>query len=306
MTTPAAPWQEAKLLGAALAVLVTLAGCEPAHLRLPEEADAGRAAPPAKPPVLPPLEKGAAPGENSSGAGVPPDAGITVEPPAPDPVIAVAPDAGAPDTVEPEPAPADAAPAPTSLAAQLLALTRDCARRVGHPYEVEGGGTTSICALDGAIHWSAGMAIDCDGRPTAGKCDEKTDPTFLDDTAFHTRDGAPLESALTPFVVIPGDLRHPGLDTSKGGNVAAVIYQDKVVFAVVGDTGSDDFIGEASHACAKQLGIDPDPDVGGVSGKVVTYIVFTGPSTIPANIEDRVETARLGEQLATELLTARK
>ncbi len=42
---------------------------------------------------------------------------------------------------------------------------------------------------------------------------------------------------------------------------------------MVGDTGPDEIIGEASYATAKALGIDPDPETGGTDSGV-TYIVF--------------------------------
>ncbi|MFC7512586.1 glycoside hydrolase family 75 protein [Streptomyces thermocarboxydus] len=61
--------------------------------------------------------------------------------------------------------------------------------------------------------------------------------------------------------------------TACGGSVAAVVYRDRVSYAVVGDTGPTDIIGEASYAAAKSLGVDPDPRSGGAPSGV-TYIVF--------------------------------
>ena len=82
----------------------------------------------------------------------------------------------------------------------------------------------------------------------------------------------------------------------------AVIYGGKVQYAVFGDTGPDNIIGEASYACAAALGIDPDPLTGGTDGPV-TYIAFLGSGAIPPDIEDQTATRQLGETLATQLLS---
>lgn len=52
-----------------------------------------------------------------------------------------------------------------------------------------------------------------------------------------------------------------------------MIHGDRVQYAVVGDTGPRDIIGEASYATAKSLGIRPDPRGGGTDDDV-TYVVF--------------------------------
>lgn len=62
--------------------------------------------------------------------------------------------------------------------------------------------------------------------------------------------------------------------------MVAVVHDDKVEYAVVGDTGPWKIIGEASHATAKALGIDPDPaTVGADSG--VPYILFKDSQCSP-------------------------
>ncbi len=45
--------------------------------------------------------------------------------------------------------------------------------------------------------------------------------------------------------------------------MVAVIYRDRVEYAVVGDTGPREIIGEASYATAKALGIRPGRHGGG-------------------------------------------
>jgi len=51
----------------------------------------------------------------------------------------------------------------------------------------------------------------------------------------------------------------PSARETARGNVVAVIYNHKLQYAVFGDTGPTNLIGEASYATAKKLGIDPDP-----------------------------------------------
>jgi len=100
---------------------------------------------------------------------------------------------------------------------------------------------------------------------------------------------------------LPRDLHYAGLDTTQGGNVTAVIYKGQLAYAVFGDTGPIDGIGSASYACAESVGVDPDPATGGVT-RGVTYIVFVGAGTAPADIEDQAATNSLGEQLAAALI----
>jgi hypothetical protein len=85
----------------------------------------------------------------------------------------------------------------------------------------------------------------------------------------------------------------------RGGSVAAVIYKDRVQYAVVGDTGPHDIIGEASYATAAALGINPDPHGGGTPSGV-TYIVFKNSRVSP--IEDHAAAVETGEQLAKQFV----
>jgi hypothetical protein len=186
-------------------------------------------------------------------------------------------------------------------AADLLALTRTCGHVVSsHRYATDDGATSDIdiCSLNGAVFWTADMDVDCDGRNVGdGKC-PGDDCCYQPQTAITNASGDFLAASVTPYVVIPGDFSVAGL---KDGTVVAVIYGGKVQYAVFGDTGPNNIIGEASYACAAALGIDPDPGHGGTDAPV-TYIAFTGTATVPANIEDQTATRALGERLAAQLL----
>ncbi|MEW2075815.1 glycoside hydrolase family 75 protein [Streptomyces sp. NPDC013433] len=193
--------------------------------------------------------------------------------------------------------------APVS-AADLLAKVRTCAPVSHGRYREDHGAkaTVPVCGTRDAVFWKADMDIDCDGRP-GPRCNARTDPYFLASTAFAQSDGRPLSSEETPYVVVPApsavwNHRSHGV---RGGSVVAVVYRDRVRYAVVGDTGPADIIGEASYATAESLGIDPDPRVGGTPSGV-TYIVFRDSRVTP--IEDHTAAVTAGERLARRFVDA--
>jgi Fungal chitosanase of glycosyl hydrolase group 75 len=196
------------------------------------------------------------------------------------------------------------APAAGPTADQLRDRVTGCETQVSQGLYAEREGMTQdipVCSTGAAVHWKSGMTIDCDGQPTE-QCNEDTDPAFQPETAFPQSDGQPLIASELPFVVLPlasdiWDFRDSGL---AGGTVVAVVYEDTVVYGVVGDLGPSGQIGEASYALADALGIDPDPATGGTSGKVVDYVAFPGVVADP--IEDPAQAVSLGEQAATELV----
>jgi hypothetical protein len=187
-------------------------------------------------------------------------------------------------------------------AADLLAKTTSCTPISHGRYRTDANtrATIPVCGTKGAVFWKADMDIDCDGRRTA-KCNERTDPWFHPDTAFHQSDGRPLRSDALPYVVVPGasDIWNHARAGVKGGGVVAVIHDGKVQYAVVGDTGSTKIIGEASYATAQALGIDPDPATGGV-GSGVTYILFRNSQVSP--IESHKAAVTEGDRLAKRFL----
>ncbi|WP_089107339.1 glycoside hydrolase family 75 protein [Streptomyces hyaluromycini] len=185
-------------------------------------------------------------------------------------------------------------------ATDLLARVQDCAQVSKGRYRSDAGtaATVPVCDTRQAVFWKADLDIDCDGRPTA-HCNRTADPAFSAATAFQQSDGSQLNAEKLPYVVVPGvsgrwNHRASGV---RGGAVAAVIYKDRVQYAVVGDTGPRDIIGEASYATAKALGVNPDPRVGGVPSGV-TYIVFKDSGIQP--IEDREAAEAEGERLAEQ------
>ncbi|MET9444926.1 glycoside hydrolase family 75 protein [Streptomyces sp. NPDC006610] len=183
-------------------------------------------------------------------------------------------------------------------AADLLARVRDCDPVSNGLYRTDAGrpATVPVCGTPEAVHWKADMDIDCDGRP-GPRCNSRTDPYFSAGTSSAQSDGRPLDAETLPFVVVPapsGVWNHRD-DAVRGGSVAALVYRDRVRYAVVGDTGPADVIGEASYAAAEALGIPADPHAGGTDSGV-TYIVFKDSEAEPIESREAAETQ--GERLA--------
>lgn len=193
---------------------------------------------------------------------------------------------------------AAAADPTTDNVSALGDLTKTCATKLSGSYAFDDGGSEKvyICGdKKDAIYWTADMDIDCDGASTS-TCNTTTDPWFQVGTSF----GNNIDASKVPYYVIPSNfnLGSHGLD---GGQIAAVLYNGKLTFAVLMDTGPNTIIGEASYATAKLLGVDPDPETGGTDGPV-TYIVFTGASGRVANLSDHAEALTKGKTLADKFI----
>jgi Fungal chitosanase of glycosyl hydrolase group 75/Carbohydrate binding module (family 6) len=188
--------------------------------------------------------------------------------------------------------------APT--AAELLAKVTTCNQISNGKYKTDSDvstATVAVCQKTGAVFWKADMDIDCDGVRTT-QCNENTDCCFQNDTACHTSSGGPLNSAQLPYVVVPSTSSIWNYTQYQigCGTVIAVIYNNKVEYAVMGDTGPPNIIGEASYSTASALGIDPDPSTGGTDSGV-TYIVFQGSQRV-SPIENHNNAVTLGQTLA--------
>jgi hypothetical protein len=189
-------------------------------------------------------------------------------------------------------------------AAALLAKVTSCSQISNGKYKTddETSATVPVCGKNGAVFWKADMDIDCDGQVTT-QCNNDTDPWFQDDTAFHQSNGQPLNSAKLPYVVVPSTSsiwKYTSYGI-KGGGIVAVIYNNKVEYAVVGDTGPTKIIGEASYSTAQALGIDPDPEFGGADSGV-TYILFKNSQASP--IESHADAVSRGQTLANQFIAA--
>ena len=105
---------------------------------------------------------------------------------------------------------------------------------------------------DGTIFYDAKMAIDADGAEFT-----KTTPGLTDqaDTSFrYPLSGSPsLDADKVPYIVVPGSEFEKPLGIQLG-DIAAVVYRERVVFAIVGDHGPKCKIGEGSIQLHELLG----------------------------------------------------
>ena len=190
-----------------------------------------------------------------------------------------------------------AAAGPT--AAQLLAKTATCTPASTGKYATDEGesATVSICKSGTAFFWTSDMDIDCDGITTS-HCSNATDPSYFNETSFETSTGQFFTSDVTHYYVIPLPSSRFNYQSSgiSPGSVAAVVYNNNVVYAVFADEGPDDIIGEGSYSLAVALGIDPNPATGGTDGPV-TFIVF--PGKVPNPVENNTTIDTVGAAAAS-------
>ncbi len=203
------------------------------------------------------------------------------------------------------PIPAQAVELAGPTAQQLKDKTAGCPTQLSNGKYAQDSGvarTIAVCKTGAAVHWTADFDIDCDGQRTT-QCNENTDPYFQPNTSWNQSDGRPLNSAGLPFIVVPLSSSIWNFTTAGigGATVAAVVYQDKVAYAVVDDQGPTGIIGEGSYKLAQQLGINPHPSTGGVSGAVATFILFPGVKSVP--IENQVDALSKGQAAATSFVS---
>ena len=165
------------------------------------------------------------------------------------------------------------------------------------------GGKKILKLPSGAIYIDADMDVDADGSPRARTIDPCCGQL---QTAFNfpnqTGQAQYVNAEVVPYVVLPGNnkrvserfYRQMGLQV---GDIAAVIYKDRIEFALFADVGPVDKIGEGSIALAESLRHDSFITrngrriIGrGIPGEVL-YIVFPRSKMAgltPQNVVSRV------------------
>jgi hypothetical protein len=127
---------------------------------------------------------------------------------------------------------------------------------------------------DGSLFYVADADIDVDGSPNW-----RRDPYGQADTSLHYH-GKPINSDEVPGIVVPPEIIN-AVGPIVLGCQASIEYRGKKIAAVVFDTGPHNKLGEISAAAAEGLGINPDPNHGGVDGQEVTYRLWPGkPATV--------------------------
>lgn len=128
---------------------------------------------------------------------------------------------------------------------------------------------------DGHLSFVGDCDIDCDG--SGGN--PHGDPYFQPDTTLH-HDGKSLNAEEVPFIVVPPEIIRavPGIVL---GCKATIAYRGRECPCVVGDTGPHNKLGEASPAAAEAVGINGNPNTGGIDLPRVTFELWPG---VPAEV----------------------
>ena len=144
-----------------------------------------------------------------------------------------------------------------------------------------------------AVYYAAKFAIDGDG----GGANLEADPAFQADTSLHDAADKPLNSRRYPFIVLPLPPKDSSVDSLDNhgvslGDLGVCIYKNgKVVAVLYGDKGPRQKIGEGSMLAASQLGINPDPNIGGIDPSEIppgiVHVVFPGSNDVTGTKTNR-------------------
>ena len=155
----------------------------------------------------------------------------------------------------------------------------------------------------GTVFYDGKMGLDADGSPYSQKTPGATDQPQTS-LRYKTPGSPSVNSDRVPYIVIPGGGFNKALGIQEG-DVAAVVYGGKRVFAVIADSGPVCKLGEGSiqlhellgHAVCKKRAKNGDCEKLANTGveQDVLYFIFQGthktllPGLTPENINDRIE-----------------
>jgi len=137
------------------------------------------------------------------------------------------------------------------------------------------GGRASFKLPGGAFYYESKLDTDCDGAPSC----PSIDPYGQTQTSWSFR-GSPVDALRANYFVLPGNIKSRLGSTRLGlGDIAAVVYNGRIEFAVYADNGPTSKIGEGSVKLVQNLGFNPYGRNGkiccGITSGVAT-IVFPG------------------------------
>jgi len=136
------------------------------------------------------------------------------------------------------------------------------------------GAKATFMLPGGAFYIESKMDTDCDGAPSC----PSIDPHGQTQTSWNFG-GRPIDALRANYFVLPSNIKGRLGSTRLGlGDIAAVIYNGRLEFAVYADNGPTSKIGEGSVALVQSLGFNPYKNgriCCGITSGVVT-IVFPG------------------------------
>jgi len=151
------------------------------------------------------------------------------------------------------------------------------------------------------IYYDSKMDADCDGAPSC----PSIDPYGQKQTSW-TWKGQYIDALNCNYFVLPSNLKSkiPNYNI-KLGDVAAILYNGTLTFAVYADSGPTTKIGEGSIKLLQTVGFNPYCSSGkvcyGISSGVVT-IVFPGTSGTYSSPYDLNSVATVGRQKLNGLI----
>ena len=169
-----------------------------------------------------------------------------------------------------------------------MTIDADGAPNAYHP---DNTGLDDLSNAGAPGNWVA-LAKDGDGEPFVQGLSDPFPGYYISETALADRSRAlndPLryvDASKIPYIVLPGHLAR--LMGARPGDFAVVLNQRnaRISYAIFGDVGPPDRIGEGSIALAENLEIRSDARNGGVRRGIV-YLVFPGSGNRnPRSIEE--------------------
>ncbi len=142
---------------------------------------------------------------------------------------------------------------------------------------IEGEDVTEL--NDGSVTYRSKAAVDSDGIGLP-----HGDPCWQNDTSLH-QNGQPLNADIDKYIVVPPIIPQSVVGIVLGCQANVTNTRNGLsTQAVVGDIGPHKKLGEISVACARALGINDSPVVGGEDGHVIHYSINPG---IPAVVDGK-------------------
>ena len=137
---------------------------------------------------------------------------------------------------------------PQASLSRLGAISRQLERATVVRQHFDHGGDYIFTLPGGQLYFEGPLELDTDGSHFYSQ-----DPTGQRDTSLHDAHDRPVDANTVPYFVLPchGFCDKFGI---RLGDIAAVIYKNKVEFAVFADCGPAHKLGEGSIALHRALG----------------------------------------------------
>lgn len=147
---------------------------------------------------------------------------------------------------------------------------------------------TIIATIEGqSIEWD-GALVSYQGF---GRIDDDGSGPAHEDRYHQSQTSLPgLNADVDRYIVVPPQIVR-GVGPVVLGAQAFICFGNKTATAVVGDVGPHDRIGEISRALAIELGIDPDPNTGGVDTASLAYQIQPGVAAVVDGKHYRLQAA---------------